>query len=173
MNYKHFESLFMENSEKYITSIGNNYIQDYIVNGTLSKGIVLVSNKRVYFKGECYYELGKKMYKQNEERVVDLKDITGTGYTTRKVTWMKNLAISLFLYWLVIFTIGMSGLVDGSGPLLDFMGVTATFALLLAIACLIVYSTSKNSMFEISYAGGKILFNLAWYEKNEFIFISG
>lgn len=77
---KKLENFYVDPNEKYVSSLGNGYIVNYLANGNLNRGFALISDKRVYFKGSCYSMQGKHLVKSNEERAVDLKDITGSGF---------------------------------------------------------------------------------------------
>lgn len=83
---------FVSQNEKYIASLGNGYIMNYLANGSMRNGFAFVSDKRVYFKGSCLSGTGKHLVKKNEERTVDVKNITGSGFTYHrewgKLLWM-------------------------------------------------------------------------------------
>ena len=72
---------FISHDEKYITSLGNGYIMNYLTNKSVEKGFAFITDKRVYFKGSCLSGTGKKLVNTNEERTVDVKNITGSGFT--------------------------------------------------------------------------------------------
>ena len=65
-----FSQYFVNKDETYISSLGN--------------GFAVISNKRVYFKGNCFSGSGKSLVKTDEERTVDVKDITGSGFLYRR-----------------------------------------------------------------------------------------
>ena len=80
-----FTRLFMSPNEKLVATLGNNYIQNYLHNGSVRNGFAVVSDKRAYFYGTSYTisynSKGKpRATKTNRSQVVDLKDITGTGF---------------------------------------------------------------------------------------------
>lgn len=81
---KKLENLYVDQSEKYITSLGNGYLANYLTTATAKKGFAVITNKRVYFKGECLSGQGKHLTKTNEERAVDLGDITGSGFVQHR-----------------------------------------------------------------------------------------
>lgn len=75
----------MSPNEKLVATLGNNYIQNYLHNGSVRNGFAVVSDKRAYFYGTSYTisynSKGKpRATKTNRSQVVDLKDITGTGF---------------------------------------------------------------------------------------------
>lgn len=75
-----FSSIFVNASEEYISSLGNGYILNYLANNTVKKGFSIVTDKRVYFRGSCFTGNGKNLHKSDEQRTVDLNDVTGSGF---------------------------------------------------------------------------------------------
>ena len=76
-----FSQLFASPAEKFICVLGNSYTENFLANGTLSTGFAVLSDKRVYFKGVCFSRDGGGGWaKTQEERIVDIKDVTGTGF---------------------------------------------------------------------------------------------
>lgn len=163
-----FEEIFMEPTEKLIATLGNNYIQNFFINGNISNGFAIVTNKRVYFKGNCYMREGKKFFKTNEERVVDLRDITGTGYIRTKQTWMLVLATILGICSLFLLAMIWEGL-DRS-TIEQAYGFLTGYLFCAVIGCItfaIVYKITCRNLFQIEFAGGKICFQTVWYDKKE------
>lgn len=85
---------FVSRDEKYIASLGNGYIMNYLANKSAKKGFAFITDKRVYFKGSCLSGTGKKLVKTNEERTVDVKNITGSGFTYHRY-W--GILVALFI----------------------------------------------------------------------------
>jgi hypothetical protein len=98
---KKFEGIFAEPTERYIASLGNGYIINFLANSSLASGFAVISNKRVYFKGKCYYKEDGKLKKSFEERTVDLKDVTGTGYTRVNPTHLLITALVSLLVGII------------------------------------------------------------------------
>lgn len=88
-----FSKYFVDSDEKLVSSLGNRYIENFIADGTLKNGFSVISNKRVYFRGSCFVGSGKNLVKSDEERVVDLGDVTGSGFIYR-----RHLGILLSLF---------------------------------------------------------------------------
>lgn len=93
---------FVGRDEKYISSLGNGYIMNYLANGSLSTGFSVISNKRVYFRGSCYSGQGKSLVKTDEERTVDIKDVTGSGFIYR-----RHIGVLLGLLMALIVLLGV------------------------------------------------------------------
>lgn len=89
---------FVSREEKYISSLGNGYIMSFFANGNLRRGFAVISDKRVYFRGSCFSGRGKSLVKTDEERTVDIKDITGSGFIYRRYLGiLLGLLISLLI----------------------------------------------------------------------------
>jgi len=155
---KKFIKFFMEPTEQFICALGNNFLQNYLTSGGISSGFAAVSNKRVYFKGKCFFSDGGRYKLIQVERVVDVKDITGTGYTRllRLSLLLKALIPLPFILLVMALTANFN-----PGPALPVM------ALMDVIIAIVLYLANRLNLFEIQYAGGKIAFNSKWYDKSE------
>lgn len=99
---------FVSRDEKYISSLGNGYIMNYLANRSFSKGFSVITNKRVYFRGSCFSGRGKALIKTNEERTVDIKDVTGSGFIyNRYVGLLLGLITAFFVFVIGIVAAGM------------------------------------------------------------------
>jgi len=96
---------FVSQDEKFIASLGNGYIMNYLANKSVEKGFAFITDKRVYFKGSCLSGTGEHLVKTNEERTVDVKNITGSGFTYHRywgilvallISIMVTLAVAFF-----------------------------------------------------------------------------
>ena len=92
---EHLSQSFVSRDEKYIASLGNGYIMNYLTNKSMKKGFAFLTDKRVYFKGTCLSGKGKFLVRTDEERTVDVKNITGSGFVYRR-------------YWGILLTMIMS-----------------------------------------------------------------
>ena len=72
--------ILFNRNEKIISVLGNNAIQKFLSTGTLGNGFAVLSDKRLYFRGKCLYKKGNSFEARQEEKAVDLKDVTGTGF---------------------------------------------------------------------------------------------
>ncbi|MCR4933537.1 MAG: SHOCT domain-containing protein [Lachnospiraceae bacterium] len=106
-----FAGYFVSQDEQYISSLGNGYIMNFLASGTLKRGFAVISNKRVYFRGSCYSGQGKSLVKTDEERTVDIKDVTGSGFIYRRYL---GVLIGLLMA-LVVLLAGIAGSLYGVG----------------------------------------------------------
>ena len=161
-------NLFVDANEKEISTLGSNYLRNFLSTGSLENGFCTVTDKRVYFRGKCYTKSGSNYKSTKEEKTVDLKDVTGTGFTFIKHFWLMILAI-LCTVWAVVFTF----IIVASLPELSDREVLPSFLYLFFLAILPtivlwgLYLFLKVKVFEISFAGGKIAFKASSYNENE------
>lgn len=173
-----FTKLFSSPTEKFICSLGNSYLENFLANGTLSRGFSVLSDKRVYFNGTCYTRSsGGKFSKTSETRIVDVKDVTGTGFVQFNPVWMIIVAFINFVFWAMMLfmtdtVFGMAGpapVYTASGMETDYTMQIIMLTLMVAptIVLLVAAILNRRTLFEISFAGGGIAFNTAWLDKAE------
>lgn len=159
---ENLKSLFIDSSEKQIATLGSGYMQNFISTGAVANGFCVVSDKRVYFRGKCYYKSGTYYRQTKEERTVDLKDITGTGFTsTKNILWLY-VSIACAVFGVIMLSLFIqSGNFDFGNCKMLFTSWLPTFGSVLA------YIFYRMRLFEISYAGGKIAFKASAYTEEE------
>ncbi len=159
-----FKKILINPKESVLSVLGNNYAQTFLATGSIGKGFAILSDKRVYFKGKCLYKTGKKYHSSNEERIVDLTDVTGSGF--------EHIVQNSALVWGIIVLILTLALVFWFNTLpisnIDTMrnwvlGIGLFFFAILLIS----YFANKRNLFKIDYAGGSIAFDLRFISKSE------
>lgn len=164
-NDARFTRLFMSPNEKLVTTLGNNYIQNYLHNGSVRNGFAVVSDKRAYFYGTSYTisyngRGNPNANKMSRSQVVDLKDVTGSGFIR-----MVNIGYAVLAWALVIISIFLIMLLyDIEEGLAVIGGLAALSALLFLIY---KYYDNKLSLISIQYAGGEIAFDIRWFSGQE------
>lgn len=156
-------TFFVDPTETPQAELGSGFIQSYLGGGTISKGFVVATQRRAYFKGKSYFKDFKGHWKkQMQERTVDLKDITGTGYTSMRQLWAMVAAI-VSLVWLWPMFIFLRRLPSGADGWINFF----LMSVLPALALFAVWYFKRITLFSIEFAGGSISFNTSWYSKEE------
>lgn len=164
-NDARFTRLFMSPNEKLVATLGNNYIQNYLHNGSVRNGFAVVSDKRAYFYGTSYTisyngRGNPNANKMSCSQVVDLKDVTGSGFIR-----MVNIGYAVLAWALVIISIFLIMLLyDIEEGLAVIGGLAALSALLFLIY---QYYDNKLSLISIQYAGGEIAFDIRWFSGQE------
>ncbi len=152
--------LFVDSNEKEVATLGGDYLRNFLATGSLANGFCGVSDKRVYFKGKCYTKSGSHYKSTKEERIVDLKDITGTGFSKTKSFTLFILMI-ISIAW-AVFSLVMCASAESLDQAIAWI---MTFAP--AIIFVVWYMLYNIRIFEISFAGGKIAFKASNYSEQE------
>lgn len=152
--------IFASPDEQLVAILGNNAAQTFFSTGTVGNGFIVLSDRRVYFRGRCLRRTRRHFSYMREERTVDVGNVTGTGFVHINHVWMKVLAIILAAY-------GTFGLIFSfiEPELPSFL---ITFAALGGAALLFWrYKITRKSVFEISFAGGGIGLDVYQFKAGE------
>ena len=129
-----YKVIFVEPDENYLGSLGNGYLNSFLTNKKIKRCIALLSDKRVYLRGNMVDINSGKIERFNMQKTIDLEDITGTGFVySSPQVWKLVLAI---------LTIPV---------------------IIPAILVLVSYLKGRNTLFFIEYAGGCIKFDASIY----------
>lgn len=153
MDVRKLTSLFASPDERLVAVLGNTVAESFLSTGFLGNGFAVLSDKRVYFRGRCLARSGKHFSARKEERVVDVQDITGTGFVFINPIWIFVLSIILFCGLLISF--------------IAYEIISAIGSILLGGIALAIYFSKKRTLFEISFAGGGIAFDVRWFSAEE------
>lgn len=152
MDNSKLTSMFVSSDERCVAILGSNAAETFFSSGTLGNGFAVLSNKRVYFRGRCLIRTGKRISAQKEERVVDVQNITGTGFVYNNPVGLLVCAIACLVISLLI--------ISGAG-------VYTIPLIVVGIIFFFLYRSRKRTLFEISFAGGGIAFNVSWFPAEE------
>ena len=168
-------SYLFDEDEEIKAVLGNNVLKKFISTGVLGNGFAFLTNRRIYFRGKCLIRRGKGFYGKTEEKAVDLTDVTGTGFVHNRATWAHIL--SKVLFWVFvgygIFMMLPTLIMLFSGAFVQageaFVGAIAMTAFGVLVHCIFkfIYKRFNYSVFEISYAGGGIAFDMHWITEEE------
>lgn len=157
---RNLKDLFIDSNEQQIAVLGGGYLDNFLATGLATRGFCVVSDRRVYFRGKCYHKTGKHYKSTSEERTVDLKDVTGTGFVESRYLSLLILGIAVALFTLFYFFLYCSW---GGEEGFDVLVISA----LAAVAIFALYFFMKRKLFEISFAGGMIAFMSSSYNLEE------
>lgn len=143
------KKIFIEPDERLIGKFGNGYLVNLLYK-KVKKCNALLTNKRVYLKGTFYSETGKSIFKTTEERILDLEDVTGTGFIYTQISKIMILLDILFIIGALCTSIGIGGYYAWFIPVL---------LIIAAIISVIITLKSRRILFFIDYAGGRIKVN--------------
>ena len=133
-NNNKYGKIFVEPDENFIASLGNGYINSFLSDKGINKCVALLSDKRIYLRGNMIDINIGKVERFNMQKTIDLEDITGTG----------------FIY--------------ASPQILKLILAILTAPLIIpAIILIFSYIRHRNTLFFIEYAGGCIKFDASIY----------
>lgn len=156
--FEKFRPLLYDRSETIISVLGNSMAQTFISTGALSNGFAILTDKRVYFKGTCLTRSGDKFVKSNQQKSVNVEDITGTGTTS--INPIGTLILSIVMCILGFFLSAITRYENASSAFFLFFFISS-------IVLFISYLIQRTQIFEIVFAGGSIAFNLRFIPPEE------
>jgi hypothetical protein len=162
----HYE-FFVDDSEISIAELGSGFLKNYLEYRTITKGFIVVTQNRAYLKGQNYeFTSPTKATRTTQERIVELKDITGTGYRQYESTFCKVMTILfsiLSFMGFIGFFIYLDNVFSRKFPTESLLFLTPIVAF---VIFLIKYLTSRINCFTISYAGGSFGVDTTWCEQS-------
>ena len=153
------QEIFYDADETEVACLGRSYLASFLTEGTVSKSVLIASNKRLYQKGRMFEKtLTGKLTKWDAQSVVPLDSITGTAYRTRR-------AIGTLIFGIIAIVVSLL-LYSNRG--IQYLAAPA-FAL--GLILIIAYALSSKELFVVNFAGGQMAMDSHWYsneEMNEF-----
>ena len=121
-----------------MTSLGDGYLKKFLTTGNVGHCVAVLSDKRIYLRGNVIDYNNSRLEKINIEKIVNVEDITGTGfiYASNQV-WKLVLAVL-------------------TAPLI-----------IPAIIFILLYIVGRKTVFFIEYAGGYIKFDASYYNLSD------
>lgn len=149
---------FVENDETAIATLGSGYLQN-IVSGNVSSIKAVLTQKRVYLCGKCLEKNGKIWSRRKISRIIEVEDITGTGFEyANNIIW---LILGIFIAAASV----LLGIILGLAVYEEYF-IILLFALA-SIPFFIINVLQRRTLFQIEYAGGKIGFDVKWLNPQE------
>lgn len=150
---------FITSDETVQATIGVSYLQGLMSGAGFKNGAAVLTDKRLYYFGRSYSNVGKGMNTATEEGVISVDDITFTRFVHGSPLWYLFLAIVFALPGVMLFT-------HSFGSTDDFAGVIGMVGLLFAlfgISLFVAYFVGRSTVLEISFPGGKYCFDARWH----------
>ncbi len=155
-----YSKVFVDPDEQLQGTLGNGYLENLLF-GQVKKCHALLTDRRVYFQGRFLYENGKHSEWLISEEIVDLEDITGTGFIYSKPIGILKTLIYLIIPWIVallwfVTDEHMFGIYHDA----DAAGIVGLIGDAVVILITIVrYILNRKTYFSMEYAGGAIKFD--------------
>lgn len=156
--------IFASPDEQLAAVLGTHAAQSFFTTGVLGNGFIVLSDRRVYFRGRCLKRVGKRFTYIREDRTVDVENVTGTGFVHFDHIWMKVVGIILAVFTAFIFIGTLFSLDDRDA------WIPALVALGLGLATAFFfwrYKATKKTVFEVAFAGGGFGLDMRWMSPEE------
>lgn len=158
MDESAYSKVYVEPDEQLLGTLGNGYLEN-ILGKKVKKTHALLTNKRVYFQGTFFSGSGKNLQQDIIEKVVDLEDITGTGFRYNKPLGILATIITVIITGIMGALVGyIWGDICGD----EVVGLVVGIIIGIVISVLIYiikYFLSRKVDFILEYAGGAIRFD--------------
>lgn len=151
---KDVQELFVNETEQQKAVIGGGYLSNMLSSGILGKGFGVLTDHRLYYRGKCFYKVGGHYMKTDEDCIIDLKDISSTGFTYTRRLWLLILAIISFVVFCFI------------GAIIEDAGVIM-FGFVPFCVLALYYAVTTLSIYTVTYAGGNLSINVSFYKVDE------
>jgi hypothetical protein len=155
---------FYEDDEELIAVLGKGYLQSILSGQGIQKGSLILTNKRVYFKGKRYERTGGGFKSYFGQSVINVHDcVSGNRIQISK--------IGLLLLGILLLIVGGFFLYRFISVLLWCCFIWFYFmpSLLFALGVFLIirYAMKKFEIFYIEYSGGAIGTNCGWFSNQE------
>lgn len=141
--------VFIESDENVVATLGNGVLQNVLSGGGLSTINATLTDKRLYVSGKCLESIGLGWVYAKISRIIEVEDITGTGFVY--VSKPSLLVIGIIFILSALITMSFD----------DLMPLAIILFIIAAILITAFFVTKKN-VFQIEYAGGRIGFDVKW-----------
>ena len=146
--------MFVSADEQQKAVIGGGYLDNMLRTGILGKGFGVLTNRRLYYRGKCFYKVGGWYMKTDEDCTVDLQDITSSGFTYTGRLWILFLAGLSILWVLYLSIIALTTSYPLDAQTANIMGLLSL--IFITIPLVAAYLYFKISVYEVTFAGGSL-----------------
>jgi len=162
---------FCNHDEHQITTLGTGYIANFISAGSLERAGATLTNRRIYFSGNTFsLRSNGTLMSIKEQKIVNLRDVTGVGYKLFSPIHYAIAAIAALLLGIMGMTLTMQEVRSGwqvTTQVSIIGGISITTGIIAFIVLLVTFYVSRKTLLTIEYAGGNISFDARWLQSNE------
>ncbi len=153
---------FVDQSETAVATLGNSYLQNFLLGKKVKRGAAIVTQKRLYYFGNGYQGKGRHTVSCQEENVIPLESISQTRFVHLR-------PVGFILFGIICLVMGICSFIQLLNWLwwnIGFGRYTHEIGLVLFAAGLffiIKGFLNRGTTFEIYFPGGKYLFPVKYY----------
>ena len=153
--------ILIDKTEETKVILGDSYLKNYLQTGRLKKSFAILTDKRIYMRGQCYEKKGLfGLRKSNINKVLDVQDITGTEYRSRNKPLVKLICLGLGIPALLFTSLLCAYSLD-TGDRTPSLMFTITIGIIITLVTwfIIFFFKDKYEFLDISFAGGRIAYD--------------
>ena len=140
--------MFVSADEQQKAVIGGGYLDNMLRTGVLGRGFGVLTNRRLYYRGKCFYKVGGRYVKTDEDCTVDLQDITSSGFTYTRYLWLLVVAAAVLAYG--IYNLYM----ESSSRYPEYaVGIVICLTGVILSAAYVYF---RMTMYTVTFAGGSL-----------------
>lgn len=149
----------IDSNETVQATIGVSYLQGLMSGVGFKNGAAVLTDKRLYYFGRSFSNVGKGMNTATEEGIISIGDITFTRFVHGSPLWHLILAIAFTLPGVMLFTRSFGSTDD----IVGVFGMVGLLFALLGMPFFVTYFVGRSTVLEISFPGGKYCFDARWH----------
>lgn len=144
---KDLSDIIVDSDEEQIAVLGGGYLANMLHGGGLRKGFGILTDKRFYFKSKSYKMSVGIPLSISQDYIVDLEDITATGFTFVSLFWLRILAIVCYIV----------------GVLLLILPIYGLCCIAIGMVLMLIYRLTLRNYYKITFAGGSVRVDVSKY----------
>lgn len=150
---------FVDQSETPVATLGNGYLQNFLLGKKVKRGAAIVTQKRLYYFGKGYLGKGRHTISCQEENIIPLESISQTRFVHVRPVGLIWFGIALLVIGALVplWAYDLFHIRDGMWA--ELIAVFVAAGLFFIVGGFLRRGTS----FEISFPGGKYLFPVKYY----------
>ncbi|WP_300569354.1 hypothetical protein [uncultured Acetatifactor sp.] len=154
-------SLFMDATEKKAAILGEGFLYKFLEEGCMKSHFCVLTDKRVYVKGRYFHSTGRAYRVREGDYTIDVKDVTGSGFSTARFGFVFALGIAFVILlsvlagFFLLFVEKVDHVYFGLQAIVSSCFIVMCIGLVAVPVC---YLVRPFKIFVIEYTGGKIAF---------------
>lgn len=152
---KDFHYDFIDSDETIQATIGVSHIQSFMSGAGFKNGAAILTDKRLYYFGRSFSNVGRGMETATEEGIVSVDEITFTRFVHGAPVGQLVAAVLCFAVAFFSF-IGNIGSVSDSAPII---GMMSGVLFLVSVVLFCLFFLGRSTVLEIAFPGGKYCFD--------------
>lgn len=154
---------FVDQSETAVATLGNGYLQNFLLGKKVKRGAAIVTQKRLYYFGKGYLGKGRHTISCQEENIIPLESISQTRFTHLLPVGLLWFGILCLIISAIICICGFAFADTWNTIINNTLFMSMCVLAPVGLVSIIIHFLHRGTTFEISFPGGKYLFPVKYY----------